>query len=165
MPDDAFEGIDVEGPVRLEVFVVWLRDGAIELTGPCGAAPWYIETTADQHPVAVVRRLATDALGEPQLVHSTSWRQGEDGVILSFFVVIGPGAVGAMESAPVARADLARSAPTDAPAEIAANQVLEHAIRHLAWLAVEDDVVRGCLTEEWHAALRRYVPEPFRNLG
>ncbi len=162
---DPLEGIDIEGPVSLEVFVLWLRDATIELTGPCGPEPWYIETTASQHPVEVVRRLATDAIGDPLLVHSTSWRQGEAGVILSFFVVIGADDVGDMASTPVERVDLARSSASDAPPAIAASQVLEHAIRHMAWLAKEDDVVRSTLTDEWHVALGRYVPEPFRNLA
>ena len=37
------DGIDVEGPVQAEVFVVWLHDDRIELTGPCGSAPWMLE--------------------------------------------------------------------------------------------------------------------------
>jgi len=43
--------------------------------------------------------------------------------------------------------------------------VLEHALRHLAWLAEDDDVVRHELSGEWRAALAGYVPEPFRSLG
>jgi hypothetical protein len=104
-------------------------------------------------------------MAEPLLVHSTSWRQGDEGVILSFFVVIEADQVGEMESTPVAQVDLARSDANSAPAAIATNQVLEHAIRHLAWLAEDDEVVRSRLADGWHAALQRYVPEPFRNLA
>jgi hypothetical protein len=70
-----------------------------------------------------------------------------------------------MESTPVARAELARAAATAAPADIATGAVLEHAIRHLAWLAQDDGVVRAKLPEPWRAVLEGYVPEPFRNLG
>lgn len=163
--DDLLAAIDVEGPIRAEVFVLSLREGAIELTGPCGPEPWYIETAAVEHPVEVVRRLATEAMGHPLLVHSTSWRQGPEGVILSFFVVVDESVVSSMESTPVARAELARAEATAAPAHIGAAAVLEHAIRHLAWLAQDDEVVRATLTDQWHAVLARYVPEPFRNLG
>jgi hypothetical protein len=163
--DEPLAGIDVEGPVLVEVFVLCLRTGAIELTGPCGAAPWYIEKAAGEHPVDVVRRLVVDAIGEPELVHSTSWRQSDDGVILSFFVVVDPALVETMDSAPVGRGELARSGATTAPAAIATGQVLEHAIRHLAWLARDDAVVRAKLSEEWRSALAPYLPEPFRNLG
>src|SRR5205085_2371744 len=71
-------GLDVEGPVLIEVFVLAVHDGVIGLTGPCGAAPWYIEKAAGEHPVDVVRRLVAEAIGEPELVHSTSWRQGAE---------------------------------------------------------------------------------------
>jgi hypothetical protein len=163
--DDPLAGIDVGGPVLVEVFVLCLRAGAIELTGPCGSAPWYVEKAAGEHPVDVVRRLVADVIGEPELVHSTSWRQSDEGVILSFFVVVDPGLVETMVSAPVVRGELARSGTTTAPASIATDQVLEHAIRHLAWLARDDAVVRAKLSEEWTSALAPYLPEPFRNLG
>jgi hypothetical protein len=99
------------------------------------------------------------------LVHSTSWRQSDDGVILSFFVVVDPVLVETMDSAPVGRGELARSGATAAPAVIATGQVLEHAIRHLAWLARDDEVVQAKMSEEWTGALAPYLPEPFRNLG
>ena len=165
VPRDPLAGLDVQGPVLLEVFVLALRAGTIELTGPCGAAPWYIEKAAGDHPVDVVRRLVAGAIGEPELVHSTSWRQGEDGVILSFFVVIDPARIGGMACAPVSRRELARSDATAAPAVIEAAQVLEHALRHLAWLARDDEVVQDRLADGWAHALAGYVPEPFRNLG
>lgn len=158
-------GIDVEGPVQAEVFVVWLHDRRLELTGPCGAAPWLIEIGADEHPVEVVDRLVRDAIGPPVLVHSTSWRRDHGGVILSFVVVIEPSLVGSMASAPVTSADLARSEATAAPREIAYAQVVEHGLRHLAWLASDDPVVAAELAAPWPEILADYVPEPFRALG
>ena len=156
---------DVEGPVQAEVFVVWLRDDHLELTGPCGAAPWLIELGANDHPVAVVDRLVRNVIGEPLLVHSTSWRRDHDAVILSFVVVIDRRLVGAMASEPVTRAELARSAATAAPKAIGHLQVVEHGLRHMAWLAEDDPVVRSTLSDGWKMALRGYVPEPFRGLG
>jgi len=43
--------------------------------------------------------------------------------------------------------------------------VLEHGLRHLAWLAVEDEVVRTTLDDDWKRLLTDYVPEPFRHLA
>ncbi len=159
------EGIDVEGPVRAEVFVVWLHDARLELTGPCGAAAWLIEIAEAEHPVEVVDRLVRGAIGAPILVHSTSWRRDHGGVVLSFVVVIEPSLVGSMASAPVERADLARSGATAAPREIADIQVVEHGLRHLAWLVSEDPVVAAELAAPWPAILADYIPEPFRALG
>jgi hypothetical protein len=159
------QGLDVEGPVQAEVFVVWLRDDHLELTGPCGAAPWLIEVGESDHPVEVVDRLVRDVIGPPILVHSTSWRRDHGGVILSFVVAIGPGLVGSMDSAPVVRTDLARSEATTAPREIAHSQVVEHGLRHLAWLVRDDPVVAAELAPPWPTILAAYVPEPFRALG
>jgi hypothetical protein len=158
-------GWDVGGPVQAEVFVVWLRGDRLELTGPCGPAPWLLELGAAEHPVEVVDRIVRDVVGEPLLVHSTSWRRDRDAVILSFVVVVDGVLVGGMDSRPVGRAELARSEATAAPREIATDQVVEHALRHLAWLAQDDPVVRAELSAGWRAALGGYVPEPFRNLG
>lgn len=149
----------------MEVFVLALRAGSVVLTGPCGAAPWYIEKGEGEHPVDVVRRIVAEAVGEPDLVHSTSWRQDGSGVVLTFFVVVDPALIGAMEWAPVSRRELARSGATAAPVTIGTDQVLEHAVRHLAWLAREDAVVRDRLSGGWIDALDGYLPEPFRNLG
>lgn len=155
---------DIEGPVQAEVFVVWLNGDRLELTGPDGADAWLIELGASDHPVEVVDRIVRDVVGPPRVVHSTSWRRDRDAVILSFIVVIDPQLVGDMESAPIARAELARSEATAAPREIGHLQVLEHGIRHLAWLSREDPIVRDELSPHWHMLLAEYVPEPFRNL-
>ena len=157
--------LDIDGPVQAEVFVVWLNDGSLELSGPCGAGPWLIELGAGDHPVDVVGRIVRDEIGEPLLLHSTSWRRDRDAVILSFIVVADERLVRSFESRPVERVDLARSGATAAPAAIAHQQVLEHAVRHLAWLAREDPIARSVLTPDWQVALARYVPEPFQNLG
>jgi len=42
--------------------------------------------------------------------------------------------------------------------------VLEHALRHLAWLVRDDPAIAGALPE-WPELLAGYVPEPFRALG
>jgi hypothetical protein len=157
--------IDATGPVQAEVFVVWLNGERIELTGPCGAAPWLIELGEVEHPVEVVDRIVRDVVGDPLLIHSTSWRRDRGAVILSFVVVIGADRVGDMASAEIRRTDLARSATTAAPASIDHEQVVEHGLRHLAWLADDDPVVRAELPGPWRAALAAYQAEPFRALG
>jgi hypothetical protein len=85
-------------------------------------------------------------------------------VILSFVVVIDPSLVGEMDSMAVERSDLARSGASQAPETIAHTQVLEHGLRHLAWLVRDDDIVRRELGSPWEDALDGYVPQPFRHL-
>jgi hypothetical protein len=160
----AIPGFDVEGPVQAEVFVLWLDGGTPVMTGPCGAQPWYLEVSAEEDPLDVVTAAVRRVLGEPTVVHSTSWRRGRDAVVLSFVTVIDSAQVGRMASVPVGRADLARNSATEAPTSIATTQVLEHGLRHLAWLVQDDPVVAERLVGGWQDALRAYVPEPFRHL-
>jgi len=154
-----------EGPVQAEVFVVRLRGDRLELTGPCGPEAWYIESHPDDDPMEVVNRLATNLMGPPLLVHSTSWRRGAGGVILSFLVVVGDDQASDLASVPIGRADLARNTATEGATAIATSQVVEHALRHVAWLAQDDAAVQAALSPAWLAVLAGYVPEPFRHLG
>jgi hypothetical protein len=158
-------GWDVDSPVQAEVFVVWLDGDRIQLTGPDGPQPWILQLGATEHPVEVVDRLVRDVVGPPILVHSTSWRRDRDAVILSFVVVIERELVDGMASQPIERAELARSEATAAPRDIATSAVVEHGLRHLAWLVQDDPVVRAELPAAWVPLLAAYVPEPFRNLG
>jgi hypothetical protein len=158
-------GWDVDSPVQAEVFVVWLDGDQLKLTGPDGPQPWILQLGAEEHPVEVVDRIVRDVVGPPILVHSTSWRRDRGAVILSFVVVISSEIVGAMASVAIGRAELARSAATVAPREIAVSAVVEHGLRHLAWLVEDDPVVRAELPTPWRPVLAQYVPEPFRSLG
>jgi hypothetical protein len=154
----------VEGPVQLEVFVLRIKDGRPELAGPCGPDPWYVEVAAEDDPVEVVSRLSRNLMGEPILVHSTSWRRARGAVVLSFVVVNNEDQAPHLVGVPITRVELARSGATSGAKTIAAAQVLEHGLRHLAWLAREDQVVIAALPQDWKLALADYWPEPFRNL-
>jgi len=111
-----------------------------------------------------VSRLSRNLMGEPMLVHSTSWRRARGSVVLSFVVVNAEDQAPHLAGSPISRAELARSEATSAARTIAASQVLEHGLRHLAWLAKEDPVVIGVLNDDWKNVLAGYRPEPFRNM-
>jgi len=144
--------------------VVRLRGDQLELTGPCGPDAWYIESHDEDDPMEIVKRLSTNLMGPPLLVHSTSWRRGPGGVLLSFLVVIGDDQAADLAGVPIIRAELARNSATEAAKRVSSNQVVEHALRHMAWLAQDDAAVRATLPPAWVAALSGYVPEPFRHL-
>lgn len=154
--------LDVEGPVTIEVFTVVRVGGTIMLTGPCGPAPWLIETGEGENPLDTAVRIIKRALRESTLVHSTSWRYERGAVVLTFLAVVPQ--IGEMDAMSVERSALARNAEHSAPDEISFGQVLEHALRHLAWLAEDDGVVQSALDAEWLALLAGYVPEPFQQL-
>lgn len=154
----------VEGPVQAEIMVLALEAGKIVLTGPCGAAPWYVEIAKDADPMAVVAAISRLNVGEPAVVHSTSWRHARGGVVLSFVVVFDAAAVDGLPTTPVKRHELTRGEATTAPKYVSAGPVIEHGLRHLAWLARDDAAVGDALPAGWLAVLDGYVPEPFRRL-
>lgn len=161
----AFDALDVEGPVTAEVFVVTRCDDRIFLTGPDGPQAWLIQAVDSGHPMRLVEEFVRRHLPATTLVHSTSWRYDDGRIVLSFVVVIPVDAAAGLARIPIERADLARGNAHEAPADVAWQAVLEHGLRHLAWLAEDDDAVSAALDPEWHAILGRYVPAPFQHLG
>lgn len=160
-----FDGLDIEGPVTAEVFVVTRTDEGLLLTGPDGPRPWLIQAVDAGHPMALVDTLVRRHLPATTVLHSTSWRYDDGRVVLTFLAVIPPEAARGLPSVPVPRVDLARGSAHEAPADITWPAVLEHGLRHLAWLAQDDDAVAAALEPAWLDLLAEYVPEPFQHLG
>jgi hypothetical protein len=162
--------LDIDGAVQAEVLGLRLGDDGIELTGPCGPAPWYIQVGAADDPLVLASAMVSGNLGEPLAVHSTSWRRARStswrrargAVVLTFAAALGADHHHRRDSAPVRRVALARNSATEPPSEVSAAQVIEHALRHLAWLVADDLVVADRLGYPWARALRGYRPEPFR---
>jgi hypothetical protein len=160
----ALRSFTVSGPVQAEIMMFALISGKVILTGPCGPAPWYVEIAQGADPMTVVAEIARLNVGEPAVVHSTSWRQARGGVVLTFAVVMEATAVGAMAHVPVQRAELVRGGAVAAYADISPGPVIEHGLRHLAWLSKDDAVVASALPAGWLEVLEDYVAEPFRHL-
>jgi len=164
MEQRPFYDFAVEGPVQAEIFVLHMGGGAIRLAGPCGPEAWYVELGPDDDPLDTAARMIRSNVGEPIVVHSTSWRRTRDAVVLSFVAVVDADLVRSFEAVDVGRSDLARNAAAAAPDAIETAQVLEHGLRHLAWLVQDDPVVADELPSPWRNVLSGYVPEPFRHL-
>jgi hypothetical protein len=155
--------LDIQGPVRGEVFVVFEEGTEIYLTGPDGPRPWLIETHGRENPMEEIRRTATSLLPDMFLLHSTSWRWEGTAVVLTFIAAV---AKGSGESRLLSNTrEIARGSATAPPAEIESDQVLNHALRHLAWLGREDEAVRDSLSGGWREALSKYVPATFQQIG
>lgn len=99
----------------------------------------------------------------PTMAHSTSWRIVEQQLVLTFLVVVGAPAdlPPTYDSELVARVELARGRATGPPASVRLSQVVEHGLRHLAWLVREDEAIHAAMPG-WTEALAAYAPEPFR---
>jgi len=157
-PDFVMQAIEIL-PVALE------RAGLMSLRPDC-ADSFVIGWPAGARPEVVAMR-AIEELGlTPIVLHSTSWRHAGDEVVLTYLAVVAADGdlPPSWEVAPVARAELARGGATAPPPVIGADQVLEHALRHLAWLMEDDEHIAAALPG-WQDVLRGYVPEPFRALS
>jgi hypothetical protein len=150
----------------LELLIVALDDGGITSFRPIHAPSlqlgWRPGTAADAVLATALGRYGLRA----RVLHSTSWRHDGEHVVLTYLGVVDRPAEPNenLATEPVARVDLARGDTTAAPEAIATAQVLEHALRHLAWLLADDPAVAAALPE-WRPPLAVYVPEPFRSLG
>jgi hypothetical protein len=103
----------------------------------------------------------------PRVVHSTSWRHLDARVILTYVAVVEPPErlpPDSLVELPVTRAELARGDATRPPEAIGVSAVIEHALRHLAWLVRDDPAIAEALSD-WRAPLSGYQAEPFRGLG
>ncbi|NJD27839.1 MAG: hypothetical protein FIA92_06025 [Chloroflexi bacterium] len=149
----------------LELLVVFGHGGEIRSLRPVHAdalrVGWAVGRSADEILSELLARYGLT----PRVLHSTSWRHDNGHVLLTYLAVVdapadpGPHLV----DEPVSRTELARGDATAAPASIRTAQVLEHALRHLAWLVADDPAIAAALPE-WRQLLEPYVPEPFRGL-
>ena len=151
----------------LEVLPVGLRDGTLFWLRPVHAPSLRVGISASAEPSQIVIDVVAWYPLLPRVVHSTSWRYDEGRIVLTYVVVIDPPQhlpPHSLELLPVKRSDLARGSSM-APAEsITVDAVLEHAVRHLAWLSREDPAIATVLVD-WSEALKGYLPEPFQALS
>jgi len=150
----------------LEVLPVGLRDGRLFWLKPVHAESLRLGLPASAQPAGIV----LDALKwyplEPIVVHSTSWRHEAGRVILTYVAAVSPPGQlprDSLQELPVGRAELARGEAMAAPKTIGVEAVLEHALRHLAWLVRDDPAVMQALAG-WNDVLAGFQPEPFRAL-
>ncbi len=144
-------------PVSLErCGLVWLR--------PSRVRSWTVLWSPSSHPRQIVLDRLSEAGLQPAVVHSTSWRHGEGRLLLTHLAVLGspPSRIEGFDAVPVRRCALARGGATSPPASIDVDQVVEHALRHLAWLMRDDALVQRCLGAPWRRVLDAYSLEPFR---
>jgi hypothetical protein len=100
------------------------------------------------------------------MVHSTSWRVVGQWILLTFLVAVEPPAriPDACEAELVTRVELARGQAIGPAPKVHLSQVVEHGLRHLAWLVREDEAINQALAG-WTRTLSVYTPEPFRAFG
>lgn len=152
---------------RLEILPVGLRDGKLFWLRPVHATSLRVGISKSAKPSQVVLEAVASYSLAARVVHSTSWRYEEGRIVLTYVVVVEPPLhlpPGSLELVPVERSDLARGASMAPPDSITVKAVLEHAVRHLAWLSRDDPAIATALAD-WSGVLEGYRPEPFRALS
>ena len=150
----------------LEVLPVGLRGGRLFWLKPVHAESLRVGLSATARPGEVVLDVLKWYPLRPIVVHSTSWRHEEGRVILTYVAAVVPPEqlpADSLAELPVGRSELARAEATAAPKAIGVEAVLEHALRHLAWLVKDDPAVMRELAA-WEEVLAAFQPEPFRAL-
>jgi hypothetical protein len=151
----------------LEILIL-TRDGdAVTWLKPVHADSLHVGVPPAASPSQVVLETLSWYELEPRVVHSTSWRHDGGRLVLTYLAVVEPTASlppDTLEGVPVGRTDLARGEATAPPHDIELLQVIEHALRHLSWLVVDDPAIAAALPD-WQELLASYTPEPFRALG
>lgn len=150
----------------LEAVVLYLDDDGIRYVVPYGSETIRTLWDPDLDPHEVIVDTVAELGLAPIMVHSTSWRVVQRLILLTFLVVVEPPghAPDGCHVQLVTRAELARGRATGPPSQVHLSQVVEHGLRHLAWLVRGDDVIHGALTG-WAEVLGGYEPEPFRAFG
>lgn len=149
----------------LELLTVYRRDGEIRVLRPEHAdalrVGWAVGRTADDILIELLSRYGL----APRVLHSTSWRHSDGHVLLTYLAVVDAPTDPSQHlvDEPIGRTALARGDATGAPTSIQVAQVIEHALRHLAWLVADDPAIATALPD-WRPVLEPYVPEPFRGL-
>ena len=146
----------------LEVLPIFLDHDGLGWLKPIHASSLRVGLGVKEQPAtAVMQALVVYGL-TPSVVHSTSWRMEHERMILTYVAIV-PHAVehAYLEIKRIGRASLARGEATAAPTVVNIEQVIEHAVRHLAWLVNDDPVIAKELAS-WREVLADFTPEPFR---
>jgi hypothetical protein len=150
----------------LEAIILYLDEEGVHHLHPPESPTLFLEWAGDLQPgeevVDAVARLGLS----PFLVHSTSWRTEGGHIVITFVVGIEPvlGQTPGLLDELVGRSELARGHALGPPVEVCPTQVVEHGLRHLAWLISDDESFHESL-DPWAAALATYEPEPFRSFA
>ncbi|GHO63915.1 hypothetical protein KSC_028070 [Ktedonobacter sp. SOSP1-52] len=162
--------------ISYEVFPITLREQHVVLLQDQHASrltPWMIPHQPHLHPntqiiQALTRSLREEFQPEKSVVHSTSWRyeEAEDHLLLTYLAILPQGQLldtwleaAHMTQEPIGDLHLAQGNNLHPPAHITHQNVLAHALDHLALLITSDPAIETVLGAEWHAILRYRRPQ------
>ncbi len=151
----------------IEILPVYLKGGEIWWLRPRAGPSLQVDGDGSGHPGDAVASTLKSYGVHPVAVHSTSWRFERGRLVVTYLAVLDDSdpTVEGFHATEVRRRELARGTAFDPPPTIEIDHVVEHALRHLAWLSRDDPVISDLLHSGWFGALEAYEPEPFRSLS
>ncbi len=138
------------------------------------AQPWLVPPQAGTHPNDAIRAHLARCFGdrfepEASIVHSTSWRycQRTERLILTYLVVLPQhawsyhrAASDRMMAYRLGKVEQARGDHVSTPEKIEVNNILAHALDHLAMLSTSDERIKEVLESGWIGVLATRMPKP-----
>jgi hypothetical protein len=138
------------------------------------AQPWLVPHQAGTHPNDAIRTHLERCFGdlfepEASIVHSTSWRycQRTDRLILTYLVVLPQHAwsdnrvaCDRIMACRLGKVEQARGDHLSPPEKIEVNNILAHALDHLAMLSNSDERIKEVLESGWIGVLATRIPKP-----
>ena len=166
VPENQSTGAPAEttnGPaVLLEVFPVFLSGNGPVVLIPSDKGSWTFPFLRSGHAHTLVQnRLASITL-KPEVIHSTSWRQDRENLLITYLAVVqNPGEIPEeFHAVPVRQSGIVRGGAASPPPDIPTEAVINHAFQHLAWLYQTDASVREALMVSWKKELQPFQPKP-----
>ncbi len=147
----------------IEIVPVFLGAGSIYWVRPRDKPSWQVQSGSDADPNDIVAHAVRELKSTPLVVHSTSWRFQRENLVLTYIAVISNDQVfiDGFEAIGVTHRDIARGSATASPEGIEVEEVIEHALRHLSWLARDDSSIANALPKGWVEALEPFPAQPF----
>jgi predicted ATPase/DNA-binding CsgD family transcriptional regulator len=151
------------GESVVEILPFFLSEGRVHRLHPTDSGSWQVGLDPSIHPGDVARDTCARFKDPPITLHSTSWRFEGERLVLTYAAVMREpkGRPRGFRAVLVKQSELARSTAVKAPEAIQVEEVVEHALRHLAWLVRHDPTIRDALGTGWQVPLAAYRPEPF----
>jgi hypothetical protein len=152
--------------VLLEVFPIYLSEGKPYVLIPRDQESWQLPLRiSEKASDLVLGRLGSTPL-EAEVIHSTSWRQDHENLLLTYIAVVRqPEKIpGGFKSLPVGHPGISRGGATSPPQNIPTEAVIHHALQHLAWIYQTDPVIKDTLPDSWGEALKPFQPKPAMSL-
>ncbi len=146
--------------VVAECWLLTLVDGRVAaVPGPGGgfSPTWSVPVEGRQSPQEAVAAAAPSQLWDPP--HSTSWRF-HDGVVHLSFVAFGSSAPASGEVVAPYRPQVPAAGRPSIPFE----RVVQHAVRHVAFLLATDASFTCPEPDQWRQACREHLPAVFGDL-